>query len=83
MLDLLIVKKLTRKGKTAYWIIQLTLDILFIGYLFLFMDYDMDRLTGDGYGILIVGIVVSLLISAGICLSLWKKPKEESNTEED
>ncbi|WP_417885636.1 hypothetical protein [Zunongwangia sp.] len=83
MLDILIVKKLTHKGKIAYWIIQLTLDILFLGYLFMFMDYDMDRLAGDGYGIVIGGIVVSLLISAAICLTFWRKPKEEPNDQEN
>ena len=77
MLDAFILKKLTHTGKIAYWIIQLSLDALFIAYLFFVMDYDMDRLANDGYIVVLVGILVCLLISAGICLTFWRKPKEE------
>ena len=62
MLDRLFLRKLTHKGKIAYWIIQLVLDALFIGYLFIFMDYDMDHFAGDGAGIVIAGVLVSMLI---------------------
>ncbi|MCL6217565.1 hypothetical protein [Zunongwangia pacifica] len=83
MLDRLFLRKLTHKGKIAYWIIQLVLDALFIGYLFIFMDYDMDRFAGDGYGIVIAGVIAAMLISGVICLGLWKKPKEEIKSQEN
>ena len=83
MLDRLFLRKLTHKGKIAYWIIQLVLDALFIGYLFIFMDYDMDHFVGDGAGIVIAGVLVSMLISGVICLGLWKKPKEEIKSQEN
>ena len=83
MLDRLFIRKLTHKGKIAYWIIQLVLDVLYIGYLFIFMDYDMDHFAGDGAGIVIAGVLVSMLISGAICLGLWKKPKEEIESQEN
>ncbi|SFC26074.1 hypothetical protein SAMN04487907_103135 [Zunongwangia mangrovi] len=83
MLDRLFLRKLTHKGKIAYWIIQLVLDALFIGYLFIFMDYNMDRFAGDGYGIVIGGVIAAMLISGVICLALWKKPEEELHSQQD
>ena len=83
MLDRLFIRKLTHKGKIAYWIIQLVLDVLYIGYLFIFMDYDMDRFAGDGYVIVIAGVLASMIISGIICLGIWKKPKEEIESQEN
>ena len=83
MLDRLFLRKLTHKGKIAYWIIQLVLDTLFIGYLFIFMDYNMDRFAGDGYGIVIGGVIAAMLISGVICLALWKKPEKELHSQQD
>ncbi|WP_456867183.1 hypothetical protein [Galbibacter sp. BG1] len=75
MLDRLFLKKLTKKGIWAYWIIQLVLDVVLGIVLFGVLNYTLDQ-DNLGRNILIVGVIISSLISGGICLIFWKKPKE-------
>ncbi|WP_335965332.1 hypothetical protein [Galbibacter sp. PAP.153] len=82
MLDRLFLNKLTKKGKIAYWIIQLGLDVILGIVLFGVLDYTLDR-GNDGRTFFIVGAVASLLISGLICLSIWKAPKEIAVVDED
>ena len=43
----------------------------------------MDRFAGDGYGIVIGGVIAAMLISGVICLALWKKPEKELHSQQD
>ncbi len=76
MLDQLFLKKLTKKGRRMYWVIQIVIDILYIASLFLFFDFTMDKISNDGYPTVIIGILISMLLSGVICLNFWKKPKD-------
>ena len=76
MLDRLFLSKLTKKGVWAYWIIQLTLDIILGIVLFGVLNYTLDQ-DNAGRNLLIGGVIVSALISGSVCLLFWKKPKEE------
>ncbi|UII28934.1 hypothetical protein LVD15_11035 [Fulvivirga maritima] len=81
MLDRFFIEKLTKKGKIAYWLIQLGLDVVFILSLIFIFGYDSDDLFRDRYYVLILGVLVAMFISGGICLAFWKK-EEESDKEE-
>lgn len=75
MLDRLFLKKLTKKEIWAYWIIQLGLDVILGIVLFGMLNYTLDQ-DNPGRNILIIGVIISALISGGICLIFWRKPKE-------
>ncbi len=80
MLDKLFLSKLTKKGKIYYWVLQLSIDIAFIGALFLFYNYTFNSLMEEGRNILLIGVIASAVLSGIICLNLWKKPTDTDTT---
>ncbi len=73
MLDALFMKYLSKKGKGAYWIGQISGVILFSIYLFGIKDYSLD----ESRGVFILGIIGILVVWGLICLVVWPKSKEE------
>jgi hypothetical protein len=76
MLDRLFLKYLTKKGKIAYWVGQIILDVLWALYVFKLAKYTLDD---GGEAVLIIGMLVILVAWGGLCRILWKKPKESEN----
>ncbi|MDN3666077.1 hypothetical protein ACFFU1_04890 [Algibacter miyuki] len=77
MLDALILKHLTKKGVIAYFVGQILLFGVLAFYIFGVKGSSMN----EGEMPFIVGMVIIALIWAGICLLLWKKPKESGKIE--
>ncbi|PCH76767.1 MAG: hypothetical protein COB98_05230 [Flavobacteriaceae bacterium] len=79
MLDILFLSKLTKQGKIYYWVLQLTIDVLFIATLVLVYNYTFPTLMEEGRNIMIIGILSSAVVSGLICLAVWKKPKDQES----
>jgi len=77
MLDRLFLKYLSKKGKIAYWVGQIILDVLWALYVFKLAKYTFDN---GGDMVLIIGMLVILVAWGGICLKLWKKSDESEST---
>jgi len=75
MLDALILKHLTKKGVIAYFAGQIILFGLLAYYIFGVGGYSLD----EGEMSFFIGMVVIALLWAGICLLIWKKPKDIEN----
>ncbi|APU11770.1 MULTISPECIES: hypothetical protein [Cellulophaga] len=73
MLERLLLKHLTKKGKIGYFVGVVVLFALLAVYLFGIADYSMDR----GRNPFFIGMIIINLSWAGISYALWKKPKEE------
>ena len=72
MLDALILRYLTKRGVIAYFAGQIIFFGLLAFYVFGIEDNSMDQ----GETPFFIGMVVIALVWAGVCLLLWKKPKE-------
>ena len=77
MLDALILRYLTKKGVIAYFAGQIILFGLLAFYIFGIKDNSMEQ----GETPFFIGMVIIALVWAGVCLLLWKKPKENKNLE--
>ncbi|WP_422091827.1 hypothetical protein [Tenacibaculum ovolyticum] len=73
MLEAFVLKYLTKKGVIAYFVGQVIFIAIFAYYIFGILDYSLDR----GQDMFFVGMVVIVLLWMGICLLLWRKPKEK------
>ncbi|HLR24501.1 MAG TPA: hypothetical protein VK112_01455 [Fodinibius sp.] len=73
MLDRLILKYLTQKGKIAYYVGQVVLIGLWALYLFGIAGYSLE----EGEMQLWIGLIVIVISWAGICYLVWKKPDKE------
>lgn len=73
MLESFVLKYLTKKGVIAYFVGQVIFIAIFAYYIFGILDYSLDR----GQDMFFVGMVVIVLLWMGICLLLWRKPKEK------
>ncbi|MEP0213948.1 MAG: hypothetical protein ABJD66_12070 [Cellulophaga sp.] len=76
MLERLLLKHLTKKGKIGYFVGVVVLFALLAVYLFGIEDYSMDR----GRNPFFIGMIIINLSWAGVSYALWKKPKEEEST---
>jgi hypothetical protein len=76
MLDLLILKHLTKKGKIAYYVGQVVLFALWAFYLFGIAGYSIDQAESP----FLVGMIVLAILWSGVCFIIWKKPKETEDT---
>jgi len=76
MLDRLFLKHLSKKGKIAYWVGQIILDVLWALYVFKLAKYTFDD---GGDTVLIIGMLVILVAWGGLCFVLWKKTDESEN----
>ncbi|MCS4505877.1 hypothetical protein NYO91_17485 [Arhodomonas aquaeolei] len=74
MLDRLFMKYLSRTGVWCYWVGQIALDIILLGYLFGIAGYSFDdesvRTT------LIVGVLGVAVVWGGVCLVFWRRQDE-------
>ncbi|SHI79113.1 hypothetical protein SAMN04488096_104291 [Mesonia phycicola] len=73
MIERLLLKHLTKKGKIAYFVGVILLLVL-LGYFMLEVQnysLDDDRIT------IVLAMIVVNLLWAGVCFLCWKKPKEE------
>ncbi|MBI9054380.1 MAG: hypothetical protein JEY96_11220 [Bacteroidales bacterium] len=77
MLDRLFLKYLSKKGKIAYWVGQIILDVLWALYVFKLAKYTFDD---GGDTVLIIGMLVILIVWGGLCYILWKKPNESEDS---
>jgi drug/metabolite transporter superfamily protein YnfA len=77
MLDRLFLKHLSKKGKIAYWVGQIILDVLWALYVFKLAKYTFDN---GGDTVLIIGMLVILILWGGLCYILWKKPNESEDS---
>ncbi|WP_435315357.1 hypothetical protein [Cellulophaga fucicola] len=76
MLERLLLKHLTKKGKIAYFV-GLVASIALVAFIILGVaDYSLD----SGKDVFFVSIVAVNLIWAGVCYFVWRK-KEEENQE--
>lgn len=73
MLDRLLLKYLTKKGKIAYYVGQVVLIGLWALYLFGMAGYTME----EGETQLWIGVIAIVIVWAGICYLIWKKPDDE------
>lgn len=73
MLESFVLKYLTKKGVIAYFVGQVIFIAIFAYYIFGILDYSLDR----GQDMFFVGMVVIVLLWMGVCLLLWRKPKEK------
>ncbi|WP_233899193.1 hypothetical protein [Tenacibaculum piscium] len=74
MLEVLLLKYLTKKGIIIYFIGQVIFIALFAYYIFGIQGYSIH----SGENIFFIGMLIIILLWMGVCLLLWKKPKEES-----
>ncbi len=72
MLDVLILRYLTKEGKIAYFVGQLILAGLWAFYMFGIKDYSFR----DDEGMFIAGIIGIILVWGGLCLAIWRKKDE-------
>ena len=77
MLDALILRYLTKKGKIAYFVGQIILIAIFAFYVFGISGASMN----EGENLFFIGIITIVILWAGVCLLVWKKPKDEDVTE--
>lgn len=77
MLDALILRYLTKKGKIAYFVGQVLLIAIYAFYIFGISGGSLD--TDEN--IFFIGMITIVLLWAGVCLLIWKKPKEEKRTD--
>jgi len=77
MLERILLKHLTQKGKIAYFVGIIILFALFAYYLLGIAGYSLD----EGRSTFFVGLIVINLLWAGVCLIFWKKPSEEKSDE--
>ena len=75
MLERLLFRHLTKKGKIGYFLGVLVLFALWAYYVLGIAGYSMD----EGRTMFMIGIIVLNIIWAGVCLLLWRLPKEEKN----
>ncbi|WP_157821907.1 hypothetical protein [Tenacibaculum sp. Bg11-29] len=73
MLEALVLKYLTKKGVIAYFVGQVIFIAILAYYIFGILDYSLDR----GRDMFFIGMVVIVLLWMGVCLLLWRKPKEK------
>jgi hypothetical protein len=73
MLEALVLKYLTKKGVIAYFVGQVIFIAVLAYYIFGILDYSLDR----GQDMFFIGMVVIVLLWMGVCLLLWRKPKEK------
>ncbi|QKX05809.1 hypothetical protein HN014_13125 [Aquimarina sp. TRL1] len=80
MIDKYFFKRLTKKGKIAYFIIQIILVAIFLYVLFGQLGYRLGSYNSEArtetYMVLIPGVIIISLLSGGISLFFWKKPEE-------
>jgi hypothetical protein len=76
MLDALVLKRLTKTGVIAYFVGQVVLFAIWGFYVFGIKDSSLD----EGEMAFIIGMVIIALIWAGVCLMVWKKPKETEDS---
>ena len=80
MLERLFLSKLTKKGKMAYFLIQLVLDAIFVFVLFGLLDYDLGS-SGSAERdksslILYPGILIIAVLTGIFCLQIWRNKDE-------
>lgn len=75
MLEALVLKYLTKKGIIIYFIGQVIFIAILAYYIFGLLGYSFDR----GQDMFFIGMVIIVLLWMGVCLLLWRKPKEESD----
>ena len=73
MLDALILKYLTKKGKIAYFVGQVLLIAVFAFYVFGIEGASIDEAENSFY----LGMFIIVVVWAGFCFLVWRKPKEE------
>jgi len=73
MLERLLFRHLTKKGKIGYFVGVLVLFALWAYYVLGIAGHSME----DGRSMFLGGIIVINIIWAGVCLLLWRLPKEE------
>ena len=80
MLDRLFLSKLTKKGKIAYFLIQLVLDAIFVFVLFGLLAYDLGSYGSperdESSIILIPGILIIAILTGILCLQIWRNTDE-------
>ncbi len=80
MLDRLFLRKLTKKGKIAYFVIQLVLDAIFVFVLFGLLDYNLGSAGSsdrdESSMILYPGILIIAVLTGILCLQVWRNPDE-------
>lgn len=74
MLEKILFKYLTKKGRVNYYIGVAILIALVAFYVF---GIEGASLESGQTGFLIVALILNL-VWAGVCYLLWKKPKEEN-----
>lgn len=76
MIEKFFLRKLTKKGKIAFFSIQVILDLLLVYVLFFVLDYTLGNIGSiqrqESSMILFPGILFSAVISGFICLQKWK-----------
>lgn len=75
MLEALLLKYLTKKGVLIYFVGQVILIAILAYYIFGILGHSFD----SGEDMFFIGILIIVLLWMGICLLLWRKPKEEIN----
>ncbi len=73
MLERLLFRHLTKKGKIGYFLGFLVLAGLWAYYVLGIAGRSME----EGRTMFLVGLIVLNLVWAGVCLLLWRIPKEE------
>jgi len=73
MLERLLFRHLTKKGKIGYFVGVLVLFALWAYYVLGIAGHSME----DGRSMFLGGIIVINIVWAGVCLLLWRLPKEE------
>jgi len=80
MLERIFLSKLTKKGKMAYFLIQLVLDALFVVVLFGLLDYDFGSSgsveRNESSMILYPGILIIAVVTGIFCLQIWRNTDE-------
>lgn len=80
MLDWLFMKYLSRTGKKAYWIGQITIASVFVYYMLGVAGYSIN--DDDTRVTLIGGGIAIIIVWGSICVLLWKKKEEPDGRSE-